>query len=713
LLKEHRLYRFGEFALDPVAKVLFRNGEPVHMTRKAVETLLVLVAHPGQVLTKEEIMNAVWTDRVVDEANLAQNIAVIRRTLGAAKGTPAFIETFPGRGYRLEGPVTAEPVRSSESEMESTDTGISATAPAPAPPRRKAARLYAAGVGVLLAVVVLATIWWTRDPRGASPGSAFRISAVTRMRGKEFQPSISADGSRIAFVWAEEGSSAPTVWVKANSSGSPRQLTSIAGHYSSPAWSPDGQNLAYLRIGRSSTEVIIADVDTGRERTVTILSPPNYGYDNRLMDWSPDGQLLAVSHSDAPSNPLGILLISVASGQKRTLTRPSPDVSGDVNPRFSPDGGRVTFVRLIHRLQQEIFSVPVAGGDARQVTRFGKQISGHDWMPNGDDIVFASDRTGEFRLWRFSVNAHNGPSTIRPVGIYGEFPIQLSVAQKAPVLVYSALHQDRNIWRLDLRDRSWKRLLASTGQDASPVYSPNGDRICFRSDRSGDEQLWVSTADGTDAVQITRGDWKPSVGRWSPDGQSIVTNSPQTGEVYVIENQDGAWAVRDLGAKGVHPVFSHDGKSIFAGGPAEIVRIPAVGGAATRVAPTKAEALVASADGKYLYYVPEPNDTSLWRLVLDGGQRERVLDSVVPGCTSCWSLGTDGIYYLGADKQSVDRQILLFHPFRGPERVVTPYPEPLWPLGSGPFSLSPNGRYLLSVRVDPSNSDVMLVSDFR
>jgi hypothetical protein len=102
----------------------------------------------------------------------------------------------------------------------------------------------------------------------------------------------------------------------------------------------------------------------------------------------------------------------------------------------------------------------------------------------------------------------------------------------------------------------------------------------------------------------------------------------------------------------------------------------------------------------------------LWRIALAGGQRERVLDSIVPGCTSCWSIAAGGIYYLGADKQSFDRQILFFHDFNGPERVVTPYPEPLWPQGSGPFSLSPDGRCLLSVRVDPSDSYVMFVSEF-
>src|SRR5687768_8891017 len=100
------------------------------MTRKAVETLLVLVENPGRVLTKEEIMSAVWTDRVVDEANLAQNIAVVRRILAAEKGSPAHIETFPGRGYRLEGPVI-----SLSDAPEIPDTPETVLPPAPISPQ--------------------------------------------------------------------------------------------------------------------------------------------------------------------------------------------------------------------------------------------------------------------------------------------------------------------------------------------------------------------------------------------------------------------------------------------------------------------------------------------------------------------------------------------------------------------------------------------------
>ncbi|MBI4873106.1 MAG: PD40 domain-containing protein [Acidobacteria bacterium] len=688
-----RFYRFGEFVLDATAKVLLRDGRPVRLALKSVETLLVLVENAGQAVTKDEIMRAVWSDRVVDEANLMQNIAVIRRALAAAPGSPARIETFPGRGYRLVGPVTVE----------------TQAAPRPLRPRHRGWLIAA-----LVAALLLPLGWFAAQRGMRSSAQVPRLSPVTRLPGREYQPAVSPDGNRVAFLWSREGKPAG-VWVQAAESGSaPRALTRREGHFSSPAWAPDGKSLAYLRVERSATEILLCSVDSGEERLLVRLVPGDYGFDHRMLDWSPDGQSLAVAHSDAPGRPLGLSVVSVATGARRNLTQPVNVVGGDFEPRFSPDGKRISFIRYLNRSHQKAFTVPAGGGEPRQLTADGRQISSQDWMADGRTLVVASDRGGEFRLWKIRADASNPARTLAATGIYAEFPIQLSVARGAPAVVYSVLHRDRDIWRLDLLNKKWTRVVASSGQDASPQYSPSGDRICFRSDRSGSDQLWVSAADGSNPVQVTRGRVEPSVGRWSPAGRSIVFNDPKTREVFVASlGGDGAWSARSLGVEGVHPVFSSDGAWIYAGGMSSLVRIPLQGGAVQAIAQTRGVSVALSPDGAFLYFVKDSNDTVLWRLPVAGGEPARVLDGLVPGCTSCWALAPNGIYYLGLNPRSLDAQTLYFHELpAGVERVVLEYPEPLSPIGSGPFSLSPDGRRLLTVRVEPSNSDLTRVSNW-
>jgi DNA-binding winged helix-turn-helix (wHTH) protein/tetratricopeptide (TPR) repeat protein len=98
------LYRFDEFELDAVRRTFVRNGRRVTLTPKAFEVLIFLVANPGRVVTKEEIMKAVWPESFVEESNLAQHIMWLRKALDDKAG---LIVTVPGRGYQFAAPVEA------------------------------------------------------------------------------------------------------------------------------------------------------------------------------------------------------------------------------------------------------------------------------------------------------------------------------------------------------------------------------------------------------------------------------------------------------------------------------------------------------------------------------------------------------------------------------------------------------------------------------
>lgn len=94
-----QLYQFGEFTLEPGERLLLRQGQPVSLTPKAFETLLVLVENCGHVLTKEELLQRIWPDSTVEETTLAQNVSTLRKALRSPGHD--FIQTIPKRGYRF------------------------------------------------------------------------------------------------------------------------------------------------------------------------------------------------------------------------------------------------------------------------------------------------------------------------------------------------------------------------------------------------------------------------------------------------------------------------------------------------------------------------------------------------------------------------------------------------------------------------------------
>src|SRR5437667_1601064 len=101
-----QLYEFGAFTLDVEESRLLRGGQPVPLKPKVLETLFVLVESGGHVIDKKELMQRLWPDSFVEEANLTVNISQLRKVLGDAENGEHFIETVPKRGYRFAAQVT-------------------------------------------------------------------------------------------------------------------------------------------------------------------------------------------------------------------------------------------------------------------------------------------------------------------------------------------------------------------------------------------------------------------------------------------------------------------------------------------------------------------------------------------------------------------------------------------------------------------------------
>jgi eukaryotic-like serine/threonine-protein kinase len=96
-----QLYEFGHFRLDPVERLLYRDGEVVTLTAKIFDILLVFVRNSGRTLDKEEVMREVWPDQLVEEGNLTRNVSTLRKALGESRDDHRYIVTIPGRGYRF------------------------------------------------------------------------------------------------------------------------------------------------------------------------------------------------------------------------------------------------------------------------------------------------------------------------------------------------------------------------------------------------------------------------------------------------------------------------------------------------------------------------------------------------------------------------------------------------------------------------------------
>jgi eukaryotic-like serine/threonine-protein kinase len=243
---------FGHFRIDVAGRHLLKDGAVVSLTSKAFDTLLVLVRSSDRVVTKDELMHAVWPDTFVSDDSLTQAISSLRRALGDAE----YIVTIPRRGYRfIEKPsLQVEPAVGPANHLRQGYGGREAGDARPA----KAGRY---GRAVMLAAAVVACI-----AAGALIGRTFLGSATTAttsslLRFTQEAPGgariasggvISPDGASLAFVAEDSESGVPRLWIRTLSAADARPLANT-DQAMRPFWSPDGRSIGFVANGRLRT----------------------------------------------------------------------------------------------------------------------------------------------------------------------------------------------------------------------------------------------------------------------------------------------------------------------------------------------------------------------------------------------------------------------------------------------------------------------------
>ena len=707
------LFEFGPCRLDAGQRVLTRAHQRVPLAPKSFDLLLLLVRSPGRAFSKQELMTALWPDTFVEDANLSFQISTLRKALG--DGASEWIETVPKHGYRFAGDVVA-----------SLMAAPMPAGPAVPPPRnRKLWRLATGLVGGLILAGGYLFLVYQRPAQRLEQSSTIPIP-LTAYQGSETGPSLSPDGSQVAFSWNGQREDNYDVYVKLVGMGEPVRLTSAPERDESPAWSPDGQRIAFVRrIPERELEVFVMPALGGAERRVASFVLDSSRRSTRLS-WSPDGKWIAIGGKAAAREPFGLWLVEIDGAETRRLTTPpSPDWIADFGPVFSPDGRRIAYIRS-KATNNGIFIVAVSPamapvGDPVQVVSdpHRSMISGLAWTPDGRSLVYSwSGHVAPTRLERLALSASSKPAGRPQVLPFGERATQISIGRTGR-MVYSTLLRDANFWKLEVMRPGGvlvdAGLSSSTLDETAPSYSPDGNHVVFTSTRSGSEELWISSVDGTNLRQMTSMDGPQCSGaQWAPDGQSILFTSTREGssDLYLLFPRTGK--IRRLTADPAQELeanWSRDGQSIYFGsnrsGRFEVWKMDADGNLATQVTTSGGQTGQESPDRRSLYYAKNGSPTTIWRFSLDDGGDVQLVDGV--SYPNNFVVGDRGIYFLAVGDSPSKTSIDFFEFSTGRRTTLAKVGKPWW---SG-IALSADQRWLLFATIDRDGSDLVLVDQIR
>ena len=724
-------YRFGPFLLNPESRLLQRDGETVSLTAKVLETLVVLVQNRGRVMDKDELLRVLWPDTVVEEANLTQNISTLRKALGDNPKDHYFIATIQGRGYQFVASVTE--VISGQANP-NWPQARNATA-------HRSLRLRWFSLTLAGGVMIPAVVWFWPSWRGYRElKQPMEAIPFTSLRGSVRHPAFSPDGNAIAYSWMSEDGVSQSIYVKLIGLESQLRVTMPPGSDFAPVWSPDGKQIAFYRNlqGASGYYVVAALGGPVRRimRTDLVVGRLDWFPDDRLA-WSRDGKHLVVEVGRTPSGPTPgrdeawhqLALIDVDSREQRLLTSPPSGAMGDSNPAISADGRMLAFRRTSATALSEIYLLNLSSGQTRQLTNFRDAHIGRiAWTPDSREIVFAMLRNGAAHFWRMKIES----GVVRPITTGTERVFSPAISPRGDRLAYVVSTDHSNLWRFDISNSKPPtaglptRFTSSTRDDSAPMYSPDGRKVAFSSDRAGSDEIWVVDANGGGAQRLTTASG-PDNGspRWSHDGSEIAFDSRRDGnpEIYVVSSEGGKLRrVTNHPAEDVLPSWSRDGRWIYFAsnrtGDFQIWKVSADQGetlSSPSAQVTKGGGFnaIESMDSKYLYFAKGRDRQSLWRRTLksEDNLEELVLEPLRRW--GWWALGPEGIFFLSqsgdAPNTKVGLNFMDLESRRIAELSTLDNPVNPWKIA---ITASPDGRHVVCEQMEQASS-IVLVENFR
>ena len=369
-----------------------------------------------------------------------------------------------------------------------------------------------------------------------------KLTPLTAYPGDENWPSLSADGSFVAFTCISPNvPTSPDICVKEVGTEAVQRLVATPAAENFPAWSPDGREIAFHR-GRGAKEqgIFIISRIGGPERRISDSGT--------LVAWTPDGKSLLI-RDRSEGGPFGIRQVFLEDVQHRWLTQPRTG-AGDWSFAVSPDGKTVAFVRFERPGVSDLYVMPLEGGEPRRLTAWNSNVGGPAWTPDGNELIYSANE----RLWRISPSATKvgrGSHILDIPMRAGHLSVSRPVAGRPARLAFYTLQEQMSLRRIDLDSAAgggtFQKIIPfapATRRDVPGRYSPNGSKVSFTSTRgSSDYELWVADSDGANLRQLTffgsnRGMLAHS---WSPDGRRILFDTAIEGnnDLYAISSDGG------------------------------------------------------------------------------------------------------------------------------------------------------------------------------
>ncbi|HYO84372.1 MAG TPA: winged helix-turn-helix domain-containing protein [Bryobacteraceae bacterium] len=524
LLPPHSV-TFGPFELNTSTCEVRKRGVRVRLSGQPLQILVTLLAHAGEVVTREQLREEVWSETTFVDFEHGLNAAInkLRRALGDSAENSRFIETVPGRGYRFIGPLSHPPV------ADSPAVAMPVAAPTERDPNRSKVLWWLALIPVLL---VGFWLLWSRSSSNTSAMlPAWNITRLTADAGLSNNPVLSPDGKLVAYSSDRENAGKADIYVQQVAGGQPIRLTFDGEGNRTPDFSPDGSKIAF-RSNRNGGGVYEIGAFGGAARLLA-----SGGLDPR---YSPDGLHVAYwigtwNIAQAVPENGTIWVVPVAGGRPRRI---GTSFTSAREPIWSPDGKHLLSIGYASKTAYDGSALDwwLIAVDGQSASRTGahkalaaaglhrRDFAGNRsrtipipslprpkcWLEADNTIIFSAENGDTYNLWSAGISPAgtlNGKFRRLTAGAGNE--VEPSCASNG-ALAFTSLekHSQLSLLPFDLNRGTTtgplQRVVGGPSTREYPSLSSDGRRAAFASAQSGRLSIWIrDLTDGTEARVAT------------------------------------------------------------------------------------------------------------------------------------------------------------------------------------------------------------------
>lgn len=629
-------FRLGNYLVTPLEhSVCYMDDECRALQPKFIEVLAYLAAQYPRLVTREELIEAIWNGNgYVGEKALTNAVWNLRKALNC--DDVLMIETIRKTGYRL----LVEPSFISTEVIEQQAIGVE-------PKRQHNIKPYALLFVAVISVLVTFMLWisQTHDHQ-----KGVELRNLTSAPGRELFPSISHDQRYLLYSWRQINHPSD-LFIKdlTQPDLSSRQLTFTQDSEGSAIWGKDSESVFFVRKNWSKTkcQIIQLSLDTLQESVVDKCPTKS----NIYLSLSSDSNTLAYTGTEKDYG-VGIYFKNLEKPNSipTRFSCTTPCGYSDRSVAFSPNGVYLAVSRRIEEQVEDIYLVNLSDKSERQLTFGEGDIKGMAWSGDSSKLIFASknslSRSGSV------ININNG--IINSLNIEGfSFP---AVIPGSNDLVFHHWSIPAFISYMPLDGETTATpfpMIQSGFSHTSAHYSDVNKKVAYVSNESGFNEIWIAKTDGSSRKRLTNLKNNLTAPRWSHDGKYIAflatLTDKQSSKIYILDMN--SLSVRELKTDFdiiYRPTWSIDSKSIIAAAQLDdksrLYRIPLDTGSPIRLTNTSAKFAIETEDNK-IWYV-RGGSQGLWKI--DSKQSEKPVQVLTKDKFQArynWTVTKGGVYF--------------------------------------------------------------------